>query len=67
MNKSQSGVEGKRGVPRIVPAVHGSREILPDPDFEAGLSGSLKEKYGREGLLDLYGRYRAGPGSTRLV
>ena len=47
---------------RLVRAVHGSRQVLPDPEFEPGLSEFLREKYGRDGLLDLYGRFVQGQG-----
>lgn len=47
---------------RIVPAVHGQREVEPDPDFEIGLSQSLRNQYGREALVELYGRYAMGDG-----
>ena len=45
---------------RVVPAVHGSREAKPDPEFEIGLSDALRRQYSREGLLELYGRYALG-------
>jgi acetyltransferase-like isoleucine patch superfamily enzyme len=47
---------------RIVPAVHGQREVKPDPEFEIGLSESLRDQYGREALVELYGRYAMGDG-----
>ena len=34
---------------RIVQAVHGRQETRPDPDFEIGLSESLKSSYGSAG------------------
>lgn len=49
-------------VVRIVPAVHGQREVPPDPDFEIGLSETLKASYGTGGLIELYGRFVNGEG-----
>ena len=47
---------------RIVRAVHGKKETKPDPDFEIGLSDALRKQYGREALIELYGRYAPGDG-----
>lgn len=47
---------------RTEKAVHGLREIHPDPHFETGLTESLKQTYGREGLVELYGRFSNGDG-----
>jgi acetyltransferase-like isoleucine patch superfamily enzyme len=47
---------------RIVPAVHGTRPITPDPDFELDLASKLREQYGRPGLLDIYARFAQGDG-----
>src|SRR3954471_10444352 len=47
---------------RIVRAVHGLRQQAPDPDFEIGLSESLKASYGPGGLIELYGRFANGDG-----
>ncbi len=49
-------------VRRIVPAVHGQREVPADPDFEVGLSETLKASYGTSGLIELYGRFVNGDG-----
>jgi galactoside O-acetyltransferase len=48
---------------RIVRAVHGREQVTPDPEFEVGLSDSLRETYGRAGLVELYGRFANGDGS----
>jgi acetyltransferase-like isoleucine patch superfamily enzyme len=48
---------------RGVRAVHGVRQVTPDPEFELGLSEFLLNKYGREGLLELYGRFSHGLGA----
>ncbi len=47
---------------QVVPAVHGRRESKPDPDFEIGLAGHLRARYGGDGLVDLYGRFATGDG-----
>ena len=47
---------------RIVRAVHGQRELKADPEFESGLSDALRSQYGRDALVELYGRYAAGDG-----
>lgn len=47
---------------RVVRAVHGQREVKPDPEFEIGLSEALRSQYGREALVELYGRYAQGDG-----
>jgi acetyltransferase-like isoleucine patch superfamily enzyme len=48
---------------RIVKAVHGLREIKPDPDFEIELAEHLRAQYSRDGLIELYARFVAGDGS----
>ncbi len=47
---------------RIVRAVHGLRDAVPDPVFEAGLSDALLSSYSPAGLAELYGRFSAGDG-----
>jgi acetyltransferase-like isoleucine patch superfamily enzyme len=47
---------------RIVKAVHGLKDITPDPDFEVGLANHLKAQYELAGLVELYGRYCTGEG-----
>ena len=47
---------------RVVRAVHGARNLAPDPEFEAGLSATLAKQYRPEALLELYARYAAGDG-----
>lgn len=46
----------------IVAAVHGKREVKPDPEFEIGLSEALRGQYSREALAELYSRYAQGDG-----
>ena len=47
---------------RTVAAVHGSRNIEPDPPFELGLSRHLRECYSRSELLAQYPRFANGDG-----
>jgi len=42
---------------RLVAAVHGRREVVPDPDFEAGLSAQLRRDYDLPRLTELYARF----------
>lgn len=52
----------ERGGPaRRVGAVHGLREAA-DPVFEPGLVEALRDGYGADGLVDLYGRFSTGDG-----
>ena len=46
----------------IVTAYHSRKEIAADPEFEVKLSLSLKNQYGREGLIELYARFADGEG-----
>ena len=52
---------------RSVPAVHGLNEVVPDPAFEIGLAGWLRDDYDRQALIDLYGRFSAGDGKMDVV
>ncbi len=45
---------------RLVEAVHGRRETLPDPTYEDELASKLKTSYGRDGLTALYSRFSTG-------
>lgn len=45
---------------RIVPAVHGMREVPPDPPFEVELAEHLRRTTSRDGLLDMAARFGAG-------
>jgi acetyltransferase-like isoleucine patch superfamily enzyme len=47
---------------RIVPAIRGRQETRPDPDFEIGLSESLKASYSPSALVELYARFAVGDG-----
>ena len=48
---------------RVHRAVHGLREIAPDPEYEVELSGHLKQTHDRESLIELYARFAVGEGS----
>lgn len=52
---------------RVVDAVHGVREIKPDPNFEIGLAEHFRQEYTRESLLDLYTRFAHGVGSVDFL
>jgi len=45
---------------RSVSAVHARTEIAPDPIYVKAFAADLREKYSREHLLDLYGRFANG-------
>jgi acetyltransferase-like isoleucine patch superfamily enzyme len=55
------------GASRIVKAVHGCKEILPDPEFEVGLSAFLKNQYSLEYLFELYNRFSVGDAAFDLM
>src|SRR5579864_7897211 len=52
---------------RVVLAVHGNKEVLPDPTYEIGLSEYLKQEYSRDGLVELYGRFATGEGKLDFL
>jgi len=60
-DKFEPGVESRAGHP-LVKAVHGLREVEPDPNFQIELAEHLRDKYGRAGLLELYERFALGDG-----
>ena len=45
---------------RIVPAVHGRREVTPDPPDDLALAEGLRQEHSRADLLDLAARYAYG-------
>jgi len=55
-------MSSERASGRIVPAVHGRREALPDPPYETGLREHLRRQYTYDGLVELYARYMHGEG-----
>jgi acetyltransferase-like isoleucine patch superfamily enzyme len=52
---------------RIVKAVHGSQELKSDPEFEVGMAGYLRDRYDREGLIELYNRFATGEGDFDVL
>ncbi|BAZ24808.1 transferase hexapeptide repeat containing protein [Kalymmatonema gypsitolerans NIES-4073] len=42
---------------QVVKAVHGLRELKPDPNFEIGFAEYLRSRYDYDALLSLYARY----------
>jgi acetyltransferase-like isoleucine patch superfamily enzyme len=53
----------RRGRVVVVPAVHGRREVTPDPPFELGLADDLRSQYAPAQLLELYTRFTLGTGA----
>jgi acetyltransferase-like isoleucine patch superfamily enzyme len=47
---------------RMVEAVHGRQATTQDPAHEIGLAAELRERYGRDELLQLYRRFAGGEG-----
>jgi acetyltransferase-like isoleucine patch superfamily enzyme len=47
---------------RSIGAVHGARQIVPDPEFEIELSRHLRNAYAGSALLEHYGRFAHGDG-----
>jgi acetyltransferase-like isoleucine patch superfamily enzyme len=60
-------VSAEGGSGRIVRAVHGRQGARPDPDFEIGLSQSLKSSYSVDGLVELYARFAMGDGALDVL
>lgn len=54
-------------LPRIVKAVHGSRSISPDPEFELGMADYLHNQYSQEMLGELYSRFAVGDGNLDIL
>ena len=52
---------------RIVPAVHGRREVAPDPPVVSALIAWLRTEYPGDRLLDLYSRYLHGDDSFNTL
>lgn len=61
IDEFEPGVESRTGQ-SIVKAVHGLREVGPDPDFQIELAEYLRGQYDRAGLLELYARFAMGDG-----
>jgi acetyltransferase-like isoleucine patch superfamily enzyme len=52
---------------QMVKAVHGSKQLKQDPDFEIGLAEHLRTEYDRSALLNLYGRFAVGDGDYDIL
>ena len=52
---------------RVVKAVHGLKELKPDPEFEIGLAGYLRTQYSHDALLELYARFAVGDGDFDVL
>jgi acetyltransferase-like isoleucine patch superfamily enzyme len=52
---------------RLVRAVHGLREAVPEPAYVQSLAEELRKQYGREGLIELYGRFVQGHGALDAI
>ena len=52
---------------RLVKAIHGLREVKPDPEFEIGLAAHLRQTYTREGLSELYASFINGEGDADVL
>lgn len=50
------------GETRTVPAVHGHREVVPDPAYEHALAAGLRDRFAAPALQELYGRFVDGAG-----
>ena len=46
----------------MVKAVHGVREVAPDPQFELDMAADLRGRLSREQLLDAFTQYANGSG-----
>ena len=54
-------MQGESGE-RVVEAVHGRHQSIPDPAYVRELAQDLRSQYTLEGLQELYGRFRDGYG-----
>ena len=52
---------------RIVKAVHGLKELDPDPEFEIGLAEHLRAQYNPTQLVELYSRFAIGDGTLDVL
>jgi acetyltransferase-like isoleucine patch superfamily enzyme len=47
---------------RVVPSIHGKKEVVPDPPHEVELSRSLRDAYSPAALLEQLNRFATGDG-----
>jgi len=52
---------------RVVKAVHGLRQVNPDPEFELGLADFLRREYSPSSLVELYARFALTDGRLDAV
>ena len=52
---------------RVVKAVHGLKELKPDPEFEIGLAEYLRTQYDRDALIELYPRFAKADGDFDVL
>jgi len=52
---------------RFVKAVHGQKELEPDPDFEIGLAEHLRAQHSPAELIELYSRFAVGDGAFDVL
>lgn len=52
---------------RIIKAVHGLREIVPDPQFELDMAAHLRKRLGREQLLTAFAQHVAASGPIDVM
>jgi acetyltransferase-like isoleucine patch superfamily enzyme len=52
---------------RLVPAVHGLRQVKADPEYETGLAEQLRSTQSRDGLLELFSRFAQGDGDFDVM
>jgi len=52
---------------RLVPAVHGLREVKADPEYEIGLAEQLRSTRSRDDLVELFSRFAHGDGDFDVM
>lgn len=52
----------KKSNARTVKAIHGIREVVPDPQFELDMAADLRRRLSKEQLLDAFAQYIGGSG-----
>jgi acetyltransferase-like isoleucine patch superfamily enzyme len=66
-DKAASDVVTSERANRIVRAVHGLEASPEDPAYERALAEDLRQKYSRDGLVELYTRFAAGDGAFDVL
>lgn len=52
---------------RLVPAVHGLRQVTADPEYETGLAERLRSTQSRDDLIELFARFTQGDGDFDVM